>query len=368
MILLLTDLHFGLKKFSDKIYNLQMDYIKDEVFSHILENNIKTVIHCGDIIDDPEVIENKLLQNIKTDFISWFEEKKVNLYLLTGNHDCFHKESTEYNFNKVLSHNCKYVKDVSDVTYLEDLKIAFVPHSKSFSEVKGNPKVIFAHHDVKDVTFNVYQKSKKGLSVDELEKLNCPIIIGHYHNQSVTKNCRYIGTLFQHTWGEFGFRKGFWILKDVQKLDLFNINEHLSFIEQTVLPRHIKIEYIQEGNKQPTFIIDDGIQEKETTKDYNKVKDIVSGNHIELKAENYNVETKYLEMLNDLNSVCYSELNILNNKRLNKAIEQMLELQEEDDIENDSNIVDLCKHFFDILPDSLENKEAIRNLFLEKIE
>ena len=347
-----------------------MDYIKETVFPYILNNDIKTVIHLGDIVDDPEVIENKLLQNIKTDFISWFETNEINLYLLTGNHDCFHKESTEYNFNKVLSHNCKYVKDVSEVIYLhlQDSQIAFVPHSKDFSDVRGNPKVIFAHHDIKDITFNAYQKSKKGLSVDYLEKLNCPILLGHYHNQSVTKNCRYIGTLFQHTWGEFGFKKGFWVLDDVQNLTLFNINEHLSFIEQTNLPKHIKIEYIQEGKKQPVFIVDDGIVEKQSVTDYNKIKEIVSNNYIELKAENYNVETKYLEMLNDLNSVCYSELHILNNKRLNKAIEQMLELQEEDDVENDSNIVDLCKHFIDALPDTLDNKEEIRKLFLEKIE
>lgn len=372
MILFLTDLHFGMKKFSEKMYNLQIDYFKDKIFPYILENDIKQVIHCGDIVDNEMEIDNRLLLDLKTDFINWFESHKVNLYLLHGNHDSYYKNNTDYSFTKVLSNNMNYIHSIVDI---ETLKIGanrftFVPHSKEFSHITDLGDVIIAHHDIADVVFNVHQKSKKGLSIDELEKLKVPILIGHYHNQSVTKNCRYLGTLFQYNWGEFGFRKGFWVLDDVHKTDVFKINEQLKFIEQTELPRFIRVEYIQEGRKQPSFIISDGISPDRVETDYNVIKDLVSKNHIELKAENYNIETKYMEMINDLNSICYSEITINNSKRLNKAIEQMLEMNEETDcdISNDSGILELCKHFFSLLPDTLDNKEEMKNLFMDKVE
>lgn len=375
MILLLTDLHWGIKKFSDKYYKLQMDYFKEVIFPYILENKISTVIHAGDLIDNEMEIDNKLLLDLQSDFIEWFEQNKIRLILLCGNHDSYHKNATEYNFNKIVSSGKKYIIDISktDLRRINsNSNYGFVPHSKKFSELEdlGVPDVIFAHHDVADVTFNIHQKSKKGLDLDVLEKLKVPILLGHYHNKSVTRNCRYLGTLYQHNWGEFGFRKGFHVLDDTIKITVDNIENHLYFIEQTTLPKHIKIEYIQEGRKQPVFIVNDGIEDEKIISDYNTIRDIVSKNYVEIKAENYNVETKYLEMINELNSICYSEIIINNSKRLNKAIEQLLEMDQEqsDDVSNDSGIIDLCKHFFTLLPSSLENKNEIEELFLEKIE
>lgn len=369
-ILLLTDIHFGMKKFSHAKYEEMVGYIKTYLFPYILENDIRDVIHCGDIIDNEMEIDNKLLLDIKKDFINWFEEKKINLYLLHGNHDSYYKNNTDYSFTKVLSNKMLYVKSITEIEtrHISNCRITFIPHSKSFSDIKDVGDVIIGHHDVVDVTFNIHQKSKKGMSVGDLDKLKVPILMGHYHNQSITGNCRYLGTLFQHTWGEYGFKKGFWVLDSVQKITQFNINEQLSFIEQNVLPKHIRIEYIQDGKKQPFFIINDGIEEEMVTKDYNIVRDLVGSNIIELKADNYSNENKYMEMLNDLNSVAYTEIVVINSKRLNKAIEQMLEMNEEDgDDNNDVSVIDLCDRFFGLLPETLENKEEMKKLFQEKV-
>jgi hypothetical protein len=224
---------------------------------------------------------------------------------------------------------------------------------------------ICGHHDIKDVVFNSYQKSKKGLSADELtEKFkNVPILLGHYHNQSITRGCRYMGTLFQHSWGEYGFRKGFWVIGDDKKINFIDSNDHF--------PKHIRIEYTQEGKKQPTYYISDGISDVICTTDYNLVKEFVSKNHIEFIAEKYDSETKYNQLILDLSNTSYGDFNVINNKRLSKAIAQLLDVTEEecgeDDIKNNSNIIELCQYFLNSLPESLENKKEIIKLFDEKI-
>lgn len=384
MILLLTDLHWGAKKASKKIYDLQMNYFREVVFPFIVKNEITEVIHCGDLFDDPESVDLRLFQDLQVDFLDWFEKNQINLYLLCGNHDMYHRNSTEYNANRAVAHGRRYIHNMHEVCSMkiDDCQVGFVPYSKSMSELstcddyesysirnqeyiicenKPNLSFIVAHHDVADVTFNIWQNSKKGLSVDELEKLKVPIVVGHFHNQSITKNVRYIGTLFQHSFGEFGFKKGFWTY----------CNGDFDFHEQTTLPRHYEIEYIQEGRKQPHFIVNDGIVPTVETTDYNLVREIVTKNHIKLTANNYNIETKFQEVVNDLKSIAYSEFVPISTKNVNKAIAQQMEIAEDEEdsgISADATIVDLIKNYFERLPETLSNKTDMLEIVTGKLE
>lgn len=365
MILLLTDLHWGAKKASKKIYDLQMNYFREVVFPFIVKNEITEVIHCGDLFDDPESVDLRLFQDLQVDFLDWFEKRQINLYLLCGNHDMYHRNSTEYNANRAVAHGRRYIHNIDTCHWLpiDNYKVGFVPYSKSFSEIRPTPTLDFivAHHDVADVTFNIWQNSKKGLGVDELEKLKVPIVVGHFHNQSITKNVRYIGTLFQHSFGEFGFKKGFWTY----------CNGDFDFHEQTTLPRHYEIEYIQEGRKQPHFIVNDGIVPTVETTDYNLVREIVSKNHIKLTANNYNIETKFQEVVNDLKSIAYSEFVPVSTKNVNKAIAQQMEIAEDEEdsgISADATIVDLIKNYFERLPETLSNKTEMLEIVTGKLE
>jgi DNA repair exonuclease SbcCD nuclease subunit len=373
MILFLTDLHWGIKKFSKDQYNLQMNYFREVIFPFVLENKIEHVIHAGDIVDEPQIVDNAMLQDLQSDWIEWFENHRINLYLMCGNHDIYLRDETTYNFNKILSHGRKYVAEISDIAirYIDNTHIGFVPFSKSFDELKrqssvlskydfGN-MVVVGHHDIKDITFNRYGTAKKGLDSESIKDFGT-VVVGHYHNQSQTRNIRYLGTLYQHTAGEFGFRKGFWTM---------NSAGEFSFHEQTTLPRHYEIEYIQEGRKQPTFVINDGIEVSTTTNDYNVVRKIVSKNHTMFTATNYNTETKYQEIVNDLKSIAYSEFVPVSKKNLVKSIEAHMEIAEDDaelGLSVDSDNKELILAYFSRLPDTLAYKQEMINVINEKLE
>lgn len=374
MILFLTDLHWGIKKFSRDQYNLQMNYFREVIFPFIVENKIEHVIHAGDIVDEPQIVDNAMLQDLLNDWVSWFEEHQVNLYLLCGNHDIYLRDQTTYNFNKILAHDKCYVHEISEVAikHIAGTDIGFVPFSKSFADLKtladdeldpydfGN-MVVVAHHDIKDITFNRWENSKKGLEPETIRDFGT-VAVGHFHNQSHTKNIRYLGTLYQHTAGEFGFRKGFWTMTSAGEFQ---------FHEQKVFPRHYEIEYIQEGRKQPTFVVNDGIEVSSTTNDYNTVREIVSKNHVKFTATNYQSETKYQEIVNDLKSIAYSEFVPVSKKNLVKSIEAHMEIAEDDaelGLSVDSDNKELIQAYFSRLPDTLAYKQEMIDVINEKLE
>jgi hypothetical protein len=366
LILFLTDLHWGMKKFSKKYYDLQINYFREVVFPFLLENKITNVIHCGDIVDEPAFIDNKILQDLKYDFIDFFEKNLIHLYLLQGNHDIVHRNDGTYDFNKSLAYGMTYVHSISEACGLniDGNSIGFVPFTETYDAI---PKTavhdfIVGHHDVSDVTFNRWQKSKGGMSLDVIENLKVPVVLGHYHNQSSTKNCRYLGTLFQHSFGEFGFRKGFWT---------YDKPVGFVFHEQTTLPRHCEIEYIQEGRKQPSFVVSDGIDSDLTTTDYDVIRGIVASNHVKFTAKNYNIETKYLEVCNDLKSIAYSEFVPVSSKNLIKSIEAAMEISSEEadlGITNDSTLEDIVVAYMNSLPDTLGYKAEMIAVMKSKIE
>ena len=221
--------------------------------------------------------------------------------------------------------------------------------------------VVVAHHDLKDITFNRYGTAKKGIDPETIKDFGT-VVVGHYHNQSVTRNIRYLGTLYQHTAGEYGFHKGFWTMTTAGEFQLH---------EQTTLPRHYEIEYIQEGRKQPSFVINDGIDESRTTNDYNIVREIVSKNHVMFTATNYNTETKYQEIVNDLKSIAYSEFVPVSKKNLVKSIEAHMEIAEDDaelGISVDSDNKELILAYFSRLPDTLAYKQEMIDVINEKLE
>ena len=59
LIALLNDSHFGVRNDSQAFQNYQLDFFDNQFFPYMQDNNIKNLIHLGDVVDRRKYINFK---------------------------------------------------------------------------------------------------------------------------------------------------------------------------------------------------------------------------------------------------------------------------------------------------------------------
>ena len=99
-VAIITDTHYGARKGSAHLH----DYFKlfyDNVFFPTLEKEgIDTVIHMGDIFDSRKSIDYQSLEWSKQ--VVFEPLRKYKVYAITGNHDCYYKNTNNVNSPELL--------------------------------------------------------------------------------------------------------------------------------------------------------------------------------------------------------------------------------------------------------------------------
>ena len=72
-------------------------FFDEQFFPYLIENDIKTVFHLGDVFDRRKFINMNTLHTVRTRFFKRFEELGVNLHVIPGNHDCYFKNTNLVN-------------------------------------------------------------------------------------------------------------------------------------------------------------------------------------------------------------------------------------------------------------------------------
>src|ERR1035438_646512 len=128
-IAVIGDSHFGTKSFAKHIFESQFKFFEEQLFPYLLKNNIKNIIHLGDLVHNRNTIDLWVLQNLKIRFFKWFDENGINLHVLLGNHDIFYRNTLEYNFfrENVKEFQNIIVYDKPKVIELDNYKIYMVP-------------------------------------------------------------------------------------------------------------------------------------------------------------------------------------------------------------------------------------------------
>jgi hypothetical protein len=118
-----------------------------------------------------------------------------------------------------------------------------LPWVEDVSEIKRivkenrSAQYIFCHADVQGFNLNRSTKLEHGLEYSDLESFK-RVYSGHIHIRQDKNNVLYVGTPYEMDRGDRGNTKGFYVLHVESDL----LTE--KFIENTVSPRHIKIEML----------------------------------------------------------------------------------------------------------------------------
>lgn len=252
-IALLADLHFGVKKSADYFFDSQLKFFENQFFPYLDEHGIKDIFILGDIMDNRDHINVKILSNVFKLFRERFS--KYNTRVIVGNHDSYLKTDIKINSVKMLE-SIDNIHVFDEIAVDEDIekktgkKITMVPWVVDIegfnnwlnSNIHGD--YCFGHFELSGFSLipGYLAKSEN----DPCHLLSCfdRIYTGHFHKRERKdfsgKFVEYIGSPYQITRNDINTERGFTIL-DVE-------TGEEEFIENTQSIKFIRYTYPEKIN------------------------------------------------------------------------------------------------------------------------
>jgi calcineurin-like phosphoesterase family protein len=235
-IFLIGDSHVGLgyPNSVDKWFNIHEQYFS-EFLLPLLKKEVREgdiIIHLGDFFDNRNILPINIL-NFGMKVIEDISNI-APLHILVGNHDCWHKSSSEINTLRPF----KYIPNVH--IYEEPTKIHFNDKSilmlpfieKKKQQIEMMKKFtgcdfLFCHSDLNGAKMHltsVAHKNNDKIGIEEFSGFK-KVFSGHIHLQQVNKNFTFVGSTFEMDRNDLGNQKGIYILDTIDNSEEFIPND-----------------------------------------------------------------------------------------------------------------------------------------------
>ena len=322
-IALLNDTHFGVRNDSPMFMEYQNKFYNELFFPYLQENNIKTLIHLGDVVDRRKFINHNTANNFKKVFWDRLDELDIDTHVIIGNHDTYYKNTNEVNAlqNLQLNKNCKVYKTATE-TEFDGCNILFLPwicddnYEDSIHAIDHSQSTIaMGHLEVKGFEMHSGVINDHGLEKSQFTKFD-KVYSGHFHKKSDDGRIYYLGTQYEMTWSDYRCQKGFHIF-DTDTRELTRVVNPDTMFE--------KIIYDDKQNDYLTYDIEP----------YHK-------KHVKLFVSNKTNDDMYNMFIDRLyNKINLHELNIIeDNSDLNASVRDDILEQGEDTLTFLGNYID----------------------------
>jgi len=328
-----SDIHLGLSQDSPIFHKISLDFAK-WASDYYKSQDIDEIIIPGDIFHNRSSISVETL-TIAREFFNYF--KDFTVYISTGNHDCFKKDSSDINSIKLLDGwKNIHIFDKEPVILETNFNktIGFVPWG---TELLNFPKcdIMFAHLEISSFYMNSYKVCEHGFSYKDLFKYSNYIISGHFHKKDHRKfengEILYLGSPFQHNFGD---------TLDARGIYVFDLKDNsFEFIENNISPKHCKLSIkgsIDEDvikNNFVSIVIDNDATEEDI-------------NSYAAKVAAFNPQTVRIDYDGEKTKIESSQDAELGTSDLLKSIEEYIETL---DIENKKEVVEYVKELYNSL-------------------
>jgi len=245
-IALLNDTHFGCRNDSPAFMKYQNRFYEELFFPYLVDNNITTLIHLGDVVDRRKFINHNTAYNFKHKFWNRLDELNIDTHILLGNHDTYYKNTNEINAmdNLSLSKDIKLYKKPETINF-DGLDILFVPWiaddimEESLHTIDSSQaEFVMGHLEIKGFEMHKGYFNEHGLEKNIFHRFE-KVISGHFHKKSDDGQIYYLGAQYEMTWSDYMCPKGFHIF-DTDTRELTRIPNPLRI--------HKKIIYDDEEN------------------------------------------------------------------------------------------------------------------------
>lgn len=217
---LITDTHWGARSDSSSFADYFNLFYDNTFFPYLKKNNIKTIVHLGDICDRRKYINFVTARNLRQ-FVDKCADNDIKLHVIIGNHDTTYKNTNDINcMNELFQHskhngkNLFYYSSPQNVRF-DTTEIAFVPwicsgnydESMKFLE-ETKAQIVMGHLEL--AGFEMYRGSVNdhGFSTKPFEKFDT-VMSGHFHHKSSRGNIHYLGAPYEITWSDWNDPRGF---------------------------------------------------------------------------------------------------------------------------------------------------------------
>lgn len=230
-IAILGDTHFLVRNGSKSFNEYFEKFYSNVFFPYLINNNIKTVIQLGDLMDNRKVTHLQGLFECKKYFFDKLQEYDINLITLVGNHDSFFKDTISVNSQQLLLGEYKNITLVTEpkTITLGEVPLTIIPwickenQDKCFEEISSSSSdICFGHLELRDFSMHKGIVCDDGMDPKIFDKFEF-VFTGHYHHRSNRGNIYYLGTPCELTWHDDSDPKGFHIF-DLQTRELEFIN------------------------------------------------------------------------------------------------------------------------------------------------
>jgi DNA repair exonuclease SbcCD nuclease subunit len=226
---IITDTHIGVRNDSIAFLDNSKTFFDNTFFPYLEKNNIKTVLHLGDLVDRRKYINFQTANRLKEDFLDPIKDRNITLHLVAGNHDCFFKNTNEVNALRELvygKYDNSFIYDrYAEIVKFDNLSITLIPwicddnRNQILETIQRSSTNICAGH-LEIQGFEMYRGSIVSHGDDRSTFGRFDMVLsGHYHHRSTDGSIFYLGSHGEFTWSDYDDPRGFHIL-DTETLEL----------------------------------------------------------------------------------------------------------------------------------------------------
>ena len=221
-IALLNDTHFGVRNDSEAFRNYQLDFFDNQFFPFMQENNIKNLIHLGDVVDRRKFINHQTASVFRKRFFDRLYEEQIDTHIIIGNHDTYFKNTNEVNAIENLyttfdKRNEPFIYTNAQEVEFDGCKMLFVPwicddnyeHSMNMLRT-STAEIVMGHLEIKGVEMQNGVINEHGNEKSDFKRFE-RVISGHFHKHSDDGQIFYCGAQYEMTWSDYKDPKAFHI-------------------------------------------------------------------------------------------------------------------------------------------------------------
>ena len=242
-IALLNDTHFGARNDNPAFVKYFNRFYDEIFFPYIIQHDIKTLIHLGDVVDRRKFINFNTAHNFQENFWKRLWDLKIDTHIILGNHDTYYKNTNKVNFTHLIKtfdgENEPWIYDKPATVNFDGLDILLLPwicpetEEESIYEIdNSHAEVAMGHLEIKGFEMHKGHFQEVGLEMDQFKRFD-KVLSGHYHRKSDNGTIYYLGTQYEITWSDYQCPKGFHIF-DTDTRELTRISNPLTMFEKII--------------------------------------------------------------------------------------------------------------------------------------
>ena len=212
---IITDTHYGARKGSKHLHDYFELFYKNVFFPSLEAEGIDTIIHMGDVFDGRKSIDYYSLEWAKR--VVFEPMKKYKVYAITGNHDCYYKNTNIINSPELLLtsyDNWEIYSSAVDIN-IDGLDILLLPwisadnHDETIEVIKkSKSKIAMGHLELNGFKATRGHLMEDGMDVSLFDKFE-QVYSGHFHTRSTDGKIFYLGNPYEMFWNDVNDPRGF---------------------------------------------------------------------------------------------------------------------------------------------------------------